>query len=266
MTGHGITTGEVLERYAGRIRAVHQSNAGVAAARNRGAREATADLLAFLDADDVWLPRKLELQCDRLVAEPGLGLVHCGVEEIDEQGRRVGERLDGMQGMVAGDLLEFRRGVILGGGSGVLIPKRIFESVGGFDERLSTSADWDLYYRIASRFPVGFVQEIALQYRMHGSNMHRNVGVMEHDMLLAFGKAFGDAEHAPQVSRRKCYGKLHTVLAGAYFGTGNYARFIKHTVKGLLLAPENVSRYLSYPQRRRGRGSGVRGQGMEFKL
>jgi len=58
-------TSNLLNAYEGKIRVVRQKNQGVAAARNRGAEIATGEYLAFLDADDLWLPRKLEMQLNR---------------------------------------------------------------------------------------------------------------------------------------------------------------------------------------------------------
>ena len=67
-----------LEPYSGRIRCIRQGNRGVSAARNRGIREASGQLIAFLDADDVWHPRKLELQLAAFEDRPDLGLLGTG--------------------------------------------------------------------------------------------------------------------------------------------------------------------------------------------
>jgi hypothetical protein len=147
-------------------------------------------------------------------------------------------------------MLRFDRPVILGGGSGTVIPRSWFTAVGGFDPRLSTSADWDLYRRIASRARVGFVPEVLLQYRQHGANMHRNVRAMEHDMLLAYAKALADGALAPRSLRRRCYGNLHTVLAGSFFAAGEPSAFLKHAARSLWLTPGNLTRYLAFPLRR----------------
>lgn len=251
--GSTDSTQAVIETFGSRVRAIHQRNSGVAAARNTGVRHSSSDYVAFLDSDDVWLPGKLELQLNLFQARPYLGLVHCGVEEIDEQGSKLRDRLDGVEGAVADSLLEFDGKSILGGGSGAMMPRNVFDAVQGFDERLSTSADWDLYYRIARRYPVGFAPEVALKYRLHGSNMHGNVRAMEKDMLLAFSKAFEDKENPPQVPRRKSYGNLHTVLAGASFQSGDRAAFLKHTVKTIAFAPEKLGYFLGYRSRLRQR-------------
>ena len=82
-------TPRILADYGGRIRAIRQSNAGVSVARNTGIAAAAGDLIALLDSDDSWAPTKLERQIARLSADPGVGLVHCGSERVDEAGRRL---------------------------------------------------------------------------------------------------------------------------------------------------------------------------------
>src|SRR6266508_897311 len=76
---------QVLEKYAGRVNVIRQANQGVSAARNAGIRASHGELVALLDADDLWHPDKLAKQV-ALFANPAVGLVHCAVEYIDEQG------------------------------------------------------------------------------------------------------------------------------------------------------------------------------------
>ncbi|MGV3722828.1 MAG: glycosyltransferase family 2 protein [Actinomycetota bacterium] len=248
--GSSDGTPEVVAEYGDRIRALRHANQGVAASRNAGAELATGKLLAFLDADDVWRPQKLERQVERFQREPGLGLVHCGVEEIDAEGNVLRRQQDGLEGSaVAREMLLFRSPTILGGGSGVMIARSAFDEVGGFDPRLSTSADWDLYFRLASRCPVGYVPEPLLQYRLHGSNMHGNIGAMERDMLLAYSKAFADPSSPVQNLRRRAYGNLHSVLAGSYFSVGRKQDFVRHAARSLYLTPDNLLRFAGYPLR-----------------
>lgn len=244
----------VVEGYQQRARLLRQQNCGVANARNRGAQASGGEYLAFLDADDYWLPEKLERQMALFEQDPELGLAHCGVEEFSDQQGALRQRREGMEGWVAHDLALFERAVILGGGSGLLVPRALFEEVGGFDERLSTSADWELFYRLAARRRVGFTPEVLVKYRMHNSNMHANIGVMERDMLFAFGKIF-----APQTGkqgselahlRRRCYSNLHMTLAGSYFQAGQYLKFARHAAQSLWLSPSKATRLLGYPARR----------------
>ena len=252
----GSTDGtvEVLRAYENQIRVLRQPNRGVAAARNAGAAVASGTLLAFLDADDVWLPTKLERQAARIALDRELGLVHCGVQEIDGEGRLLRLRLDGMEGWISREMLLFRRGVILGGGSGAMVPRAVFECVGGFDEGLSTSADWDLYYRIAYRYRVGFVPEALVRYRVHGANMHRNVRTMAREMLAAYAKVFSDPDPEVQRLRRLAYGRLHSMLAGSFFRAGQYIHFLRHALASVVRQPERVGYFAGYPLRALRRG------------
>ena len=246
---------EVLENYGERIRTIFQDNSGVSAARNSGAAVGDGEFIAFLDADDSWLPTKIEKQVARFTEDPNLGLVHVGVDEIDADGDSLLQRLEGSDGDATPDLLSLGRKGVLGGGSGLIVPRRIFDEVGGFDTRLSTSADWDLFFQIASRYPVGFVPEILLKYRVHNSNMHGNVRVMEHDMLLAFEKAFANARPDVAGLKRQAYGNLHQTLAGSYFAAGDYALFAKHSIGSLANNPRNIAKFLRFgrrPANRRG--------------
>ncbi len=241
---------EVLDSYGERIKTIFGENQGVSAARNAGIEQCAGDFVAFLDADDVWLPTKIEKQLERFEKEPALGLVHVGVMDIDSKGKRLVARLDGLEGDISHELLLFNRSVILGGGSGMMIPKKVLDEIGGFDTELSTSADWDLFYRIASRYNVGFINEILLQYRMHGANMHGNIKRMEREMLRGYEKAFeADGEKLEPI-KRQAYGNLHKVLAGSYYHNGSYLMFIKHSLKSLFLKPTNIKYFLKYPKRK----------------
>jgi glycosyltransferase involved in cell wall biosynthesis len=242
-----------LWRYGKQIRYVQQQNKGVAAARNRGVQESVGELIAFLDSDDLWLPSKIEKQIEQFNARPELGLIHCGVIEFNEQTGRETRRLDGQQGWVANELLLLQRPVILGGGSGLMIRRKIYQEIGGFDTDFSTSADWDLFYQIARRYQIGFIAEPLVMYRMHDSNMHSNVNVMEHDMLLGFQKAFSSASTEVRSLRRRAYAKLHLILAGSYFQAGQTRDFLRHFGRSLLFSPEGIGYLLKYPFRQRER-------------
>jgi glycosyltransferase involved in cell wall biosynthesis len=255
--GSTDATLERLQAYERRLRVIRQSNQGVAAARNAGAAAATSEFIALLDADDVWYANKLERQLTCFGEDPELGLVHCGLNEIDERGRVLGTLLDGKEGGLSEDLLMLRGPAILCAGSSAIVPRSVFEELGGFDPALSTSADWDFCYRLARRYRVGFVRDILFGYRLHGTNMHRNIGVMARDMLHAYAKAFSEPD--PRIARlkRRAYGRLHFVLAGAFFQARAYDRFLLHSLKSLVLTPGNVAGFITYPSRifarRRGR-------------
>ncbi|ETW94739.1 MAG: hypothetical protein ETSY1_33575 [Candidatus Entotheonella factor] len=240
----------MLAQYADRILVVRQpNNQGVSAARNAGLEIATGDLVAFLDADDLWLPEKLACQVQRFMDDPDVGLVHCGYATIDAHQDVLDEHTNGLEGWVVKEMLYLRRPAILGGGSAAMVSRVAIETVGGFDPALQLSADWDFYFRVASQYRVGFVPEVLLHYRWHDANMSHNVDAMEREMLYAYAKAFDSPTSHVSPLRRRAYGNLHAMLAGSFFAHKKYWAFVAHTLKCLILTPERFGHFLGYPIR-----------------
>jgi glycosyltransferase involved in cell wall biosynthesis len=242
-------TAAALASYADRIRVFRQPNSGAPSARNLGAANASGDYLAFLDSDDLWYPEKLERQLQRFDAEPELGLVHCGMESFDDATGRVLEvNVDGAEGWVAEQMLHFDK-IVVFAGSSLLIPRRVFQEVGGFDVRLPPSEDWDLCYRIASRYKVGFVAGPYVRYRQHPGAIHLDIPKMERAMMLSFDKIFSSPDAKVQRLRRFSYGRIHRILAGCYFVQHDLKSFLRNAVRSLVYDPRNISYFAAYPVR-----------------
>ena len=247
--GSSDDTPQILAEYGDRIRAIRQNNQGVGAARNTGIAAARGEYLSFLDSDDVWNPGKLEMEIARFEADPSLGMVHCGAESFDTAGNTVKVSLTGMEGWVAPELLRLDREVIAAPGSGTMVPKRVAEEVGGYDDRLQPSEDWDFCYRIAVRYRVGFVDTVLVRYRLHPSGIHLNVSRMESAMLMALEKAFMSSDPAVQSLRRHTYGRIHRILAGCYFQARQPRRFFRHMAKSLRYDVGNLGYFAAYSLR-----------------
>jgi glycosyltransferase involved in cell wall biosynthesis len=139
--------------------------------RNVGIRMAQGEYVAFLDSDDLWLPEKLEKQVAFLENNPNLNWVYCKFEQLEHTTGKISEPTNWQyyQGKVAPKLI-FKNFIA---SPTLLINKSVFDKVGGFDERLnlSTVEDWELWLRIASLYPVGFVPEVLVRYRIHQNNL-----------------------------------------------------------------------------------------------
>jgi glycosyltransferase involved in cell wall biosynthesis len=234
--GSTDATPSTLARFGDRIRVLRQENRGVAAARNAGIAASSGDYVLFLDSDDVLAPPCIERELARYAADPSLGLVFVDAEFFDDDGRLVRVANRGPEGRVAADLVRLEQDIV-STTSGVMVPRRVIEDVGVFDERLRVSEDWDLCFRIATRYAVGRVAELLVRCASQQDGLHLDIPAMEHGMLLAFEKAFAAADREVRALRRRAYARLHFILAGCYFQTGRFGRCALHLMHSARYAP-----------------------------
>ena len=240
---------EVVRRYAGRLRWLSQPRQGVSAARNRGIQESRGELVAFLDSDDAWYPEKLARQVARL-DRPAVGMVCCGMEHVDEAGRVLGRSLPTQRGRLLRDIA-LLRWTYAPGGSGALVRRSSLERAGLFDPALSTSADWDLWRRIAAQDDIEICPEPLVRYRVHAGSMHTNLAAFEHDMLLAFDKMFKDPSAADvHHLRRRCYSNLYLMFSGSYVQAGRWGKALAYAGRSVLAWPPSVAALGVVPLRR----------------
>lgn len=194
------------------VRCIVQPNAGVSAARNRGLAAAAGQYINFLDDDDLFMPDKIARQVARLEADPELFLVHCRYHDVDAAGHKLGRVGVLPEGEALPDLL---RGNFIWM-SAPLIRREAVERVGGFDETLSTCADYDLWLRLAAdgaRF--GCVQEPLGCYRLHGASMVTDAARVEREVFRAIDRAT-----EPGPARAESYAGWYLWLGGQYAVAG----------------------------------------------
>jgi glycosyltransferase involved in cell wall biosynthesis len=161
-------TSEVASRYEG-VRLIRQENRGLAGARNRGLGEAKGEFLVFLDADDRLLPGALEAGLGCFEAHPECAFVSGQARRIAEDGTLLSPWRP--PHVEEDHYLALLRGNYVGMHATVMYRRSVFEAVGDFDVTLSASEDYELYLRIARRFPVQRHDEEVAEYRQHGTNM-----------------------------------------------------------------------------------------------
>ncbi len=167
----GSTDGtlQVLKTNARSCTIVCQPHAGPAGARNRAIRLADSAFVAFLDADDEWMPSKLERQIAVLKQDPTLGLV-CSLCLVSERanGRRAVFSADGVPG--CGRLFQDLVRNCFVFTPTVVVRRRCLEDVGLFNEALPVSEDFDLWLRIAARWKIALLPEtLAITHKRPGS-------------------------------------------------------------------------------------------------
>lgn len=167
-------TPAVLRRYQGdgRIRSVRTEGLGQSRAKNLGVCLTRAPFVAFLDADDVWLPTKLERQYALFEASPMLGMVHTARTLIGPRGEPLpAEPREPSRGRVLDDLL-VRNPICF---SSTMIRRSVLEHVGAFHLALDLAVDYDLWLRLVRQYEIGFVEEELVRYRTGHANLSRRV-------------------------------------------------------------------------------------------
>ena len=201
---------EILESYGSRIKLVSLTeNRGQSAARNLGASLAQAELLAFLDQDDVWYPRKLECQVALLDQHPEVGLVYSDLDEVDEEchyktlavhrSYAMGHPKLSLVHVIIGDLFILP--------STVLCRKRWFEKVGGFDECLMGYEDDDLWIRMWPTCRFAYVPEALAKWRVHRTSSSESL-LMERSRQIFYQKLMSQFANDPYmqgVVRKRFY-------------------------------------------------------------
>ena len=144
-------TPDLLARYGDDLRVLTLENGGVSQARNHGISASTGEFIAFLDSDDRWLPDKLAEQAAFFKATPEALI--CQTEEIwIRNGKRVNPCKHHKK--PSGDIFEASLHLCLVSPSAVMMRRSLLEDVGLFDESLPACEDYDLWLRIACRYPV----------------------------------------------------------------------------------------------------------------
>ena len=187
-------TRERLAPYGERIRYIHQANQGLSAARNTGIREAKGEYIAFLDSDDAFHPRKLEIQMAAFAGEPKLSVI--GTAQFSEEPRAWTHYTGGLDvHRVHLDDVVLRTPFAP---SSAVVRKECFGVVGAFDTTLRSVEDREMWIRVATKYQIGIIPLPLTWYRLSPGSMSRNPERMEIFERLVVDRAF---QH-PELSRR----------------------------------------------------------------
>ena len=213
-------TRQRLTPYLSQIRYIHQENAGLSAARNTAIRAAAGEWIALLDADDVWHPRKLEVQMRCLWEQtPDVGLL---ATDLFTDQRSSWPNVDDGHGEVVRFTLEDVLGVCRFGPSSVLIRKSCLEAVGLFDSALRSVEDRDMWIRLAGVCTMAKLTLPLLFYRIHAAGLSNKCVQMEQNELRVLDKAFSQvpALRGRWLLRRQSYSHAAYTSAQLFRGNG----------------------------------------------
>ena len=232
-------TREVVAAYGERVRYVHQLNAGVSAARNTGIAAARFPFVAFLDADDEWLPGMLSRIMATFARLPeAYGLVACGFRVMDKAGAELGRKMraDDSEGEVtASDLVLMNRFAA----DTVVVKRSVLERAGLFDTNLVSSEDRDLWIRIAQHSRIHRLSDPLVKVRTHVGSLSTHGDRMKRSMKQVLHKA----RHHEHLLQRKLFfwarahAFLHYQTAWIYFNEHRYGAALRDMVWSILIWP-----------------------------
>jgi glycosyltransferase involved in cell wall biosynthesis len=237
-------------RAAGSIVGVlSQANAGVSVARNTGILQASGRYVAFLDADDMWLPEKLERQLATLADDTRCRAAYSFHVAVDDDLQPIETVRAPRRADTISDLLMI--GNVVGTPSSVICERALLVELGGFDPALSLCADWDMWLRVAARGEFICVSEPLVRYRRHESNMSRDVDLLASDSRKTLGKAFADPGLPAELAARRgaSLGRNEMVLAGSYLRAGRTREAARCAWRALVLDPGALKMALGLPLR-----------------
>jgi glycosyltransferase involved in cell wall biosynthesis len=234
-------TPAVLRRYADQVRVLRQPHRGPAAARNAGVAAARGDLVAFLDADDEWHRDKLARQVTLFMERPSVGAVGCANQVIERDGAVLRTRYFPNP---SHDPTERLRQVALrerwvgSSCSGAVLPRRVLEDVGGFDERLDAAEDWDLWLRVAARHLIQNVHERLVTIWFHREGVFRDAAKVEAAQWRVYRKATARWPDAlDDGTRSRMRAMIRADAGGEYAAGGGDATALRRYVQSLVEAP-----------------------------
>ncbi|MBD2089098.1 glycosyltransferase family 2 protein [Microcoleus sp. FACHB-1515] len=199
-----------------RVKLISQENQGLSGARNTGIAHAQGEYVAFLDADDLWAPTKLEKQVQLLEQDPDVGLVYTWSDLIDQHSKPLGRVLrSNAEGNVWTELIKQN---FVANGSTPMVRRHCFETVGLFDVALRSAEDHDMWLRMAPHYSFAVVREPLTQYRILDNSLSKNLLVMERSAFVPLERAFASPpsdidRHELETLKRQAYGSRYLLLS-----------------------------------------------------
>jgi glycosyltransferase involved in cell wall biosynthesis len=161
----------VASQYSDSITLLLKEHGGVSSARNLGMTVAKGDYICFLDSDDTWAPKKLEVQL-QVAQESRVGVVYSGVNLCNSELLKEEELHPKYRGDCSSLFFKYpTKAIVLLGCSNALVSRKAIEEVGEFKPYLHFSADWDFFRRLCKIVEVDYVPEPQINYRRHSRSM-----------------------------------------------------------------------------------------------
>jgi glycosyltransferase involved in cell wall biosynthesis len=225
-----------LSALGDKLKYIKQPKSGVSAARNTAIRNSSAKFLAILDADDLWLPHRLEESLKCFHARPKIGLSYGFITRISPEGELLDtfdRRQKHGEGWVAPYL--YMRRIDLPSPT-ITFRRECVHTVGGFDETLTVTEDRDLWLRIALRYEVALVPNVLAYYRTSPQSATTDPDRMLKSQLQFIDKHYG-TPGCGAIARRNALARIYKQRAEALGMQGQPAAALRSSLRALALYP-----------------------------
>ena len=219
--GSSDDTAEIVKGRFPAVCYVHQPNSGQPSARNTGIRKALGKYVAFVDSDDLWLPQKIAKQVEKL-ERSALAWCYCDSLYFSGTFDNIMYRYSSLMRPHSGHAIsQLLLGNFISSPTPIIRRDALFD-VGLWDETRTMVEDWNMWLKVAARFPVGYVDEPLAAYRRHAGNM--SGGWQLESLLRANLEVLDNAlgylpDSAPRLAAR-ARANIYFKIGLAYLNTG----------------------------------------------
>jgi len=233
-----------LEPYLDRIMLIDQVNGGASSARNTGILASAGKYVAFLDADDLWLPGKITAQVEFLESNGDFGLVCVNLCRSGDKEKV----LINQSGWIMDSLLNSCELWT----SAVMVKRSVIDSVGVFDETLMVGEDYDLWLRIASRIKCHIIDEIYAVYRINETSLTFKFIKKNHrlDVFLKLkNNPYKYQSDVYTIDQKRVSKKLSTIASDYAYSCRQHSEFFhgfKSALYGIWSNMYNISAYKEF--------------------
>lgn len=239
-------TAALVNAYGERVRLLQQPNGGLSGARNLGMRNAAGEYVAFLDADDYWLPEKLERQIALMQAHPDVGFCSTATRVETPQGEQIGLWKCPACG---GDTLRTIfavNGAVAGSGSSVMVRRDVLARAGEFDVTLRCLEDIDMWMRLAAISSYACIDEPLSVILKRPDSMSRNLDKMRESALQVMRKNRHLLAPAARGGFwRYAYAGVLADYAKWEYRAGRKTQALLHLIEGMLHSPFGRGRLIT---------------------
>ena len=239
----GSTDGtlDILRGFGDRLEWISEPDHGQSDAINKGWRRTTGEIIAWLNADDLYRPGAVSKVVAFLASHPDVDMVYGDCDYLDAEGN-VGERYharpaDGV------DLL--CSPVTIVPQPATFLRRRVLDSVGYLDETLHNTLDLDYWVRVAARHRIAYLPECLAGFRLHAGSKTMRLAERRNDERLRIYEQFFKAPDLPahiRRAKRRAMSTVHTRIANHHFLKGDMKEARRHALAGWRYRPWTLER------------------------